>query len=34
MIVVVLIFAFVAFIVLSSLGGALGGTILGRAERR
>jgi hypothetical protein len=33
-IVVVLIFAFVAFVVLSSLGGALGGTILGRADRR
>jgi hypothetical protein len=30
----VLIFAFVAFVVLSSLGGALGGILLGRANRR
>jgi hypothetical protein len=30
----VLIFAFVAFVVLSSLGGALGGILLGRAHRR
>jgi hypothetical protein len=34
MMVVVLIFAFVAFLVLSSLGGALGGILLGRANRR
>jgi hypothetical protein len=34
MIVFVLIFAFVAFVVLSSLGGALGGIVLGRANRR
>jgi len=30
----VLIFAFIAFVVLSSLGGALGGILLGRANRR
>jgi hypothetical protein len=34
MIVFVLIFAFFAFVVLSSLGGALGGILLGRANRR
>ncbi len=34
MMVFVLIFAFVAFVVLSSLGGALGGILLGRAHRR
>jgi hypothetical protein len=34
MMVFVLIFAFVAFVVLSSLGGALGGIVLGRANRR
>jgi hypothetical protein len=34
MIVFVLIFAFVAFMILSSLGGALGGIVLGRANRR
>jgi hypothetical protein len=34
MIVFVLIFAFIAFVVLSSLGGALGGILLGRANRR
>jgi hypothetical protein len=34
MMVFVLIFAFVAFVVLSSLGGALGGILLGRANRR
>ena len=34
MMVFVLIFAFVAFVVLSSLGGALGGILLGRADRR
>jgi hypothetical protein len=34
MTVFVLIFAFLAFVVLSSLGGALGGILLGRANRR
>jgi hypothetical protein len=34
MMVFVLIFAFVAFVALSSLGGALGGIVLGRANRR
>jgi len=34
MMVFVPIFAFVAFVVLSSLGGALGGIVLGRANRR
>jgi hypothetical protein len=34
MMVFVLIFAFFAFVVLSSLGGALGGILLGRANRR
>jgi hypothetical protein len=34
MTVFVLIFAFIAFVVLSSLGGALGGILLGRADRR
>ncbi len=34
MMVFVLIFAFIAFVVLSSLGGALGGVLLGRANRR
>ena len=34
MIVFVLIFAFVAFMILSILGGALGGIVLGRANRR
>src|ERR1700686_168430 len=34
MMVFVPIFAFVAFVVLSSLGGALGGILLGRANRR
>jgi hypothetical protein len=34
MMVFVLIFAFVAFMVLASLGGALGGILLGRANRR
>jgi hypothetical protein len=34
MTVFVLIFAFIAFVVLSSLGGALGGILLGRANRR
>jgi len=34
MMVFVLIFAFVAFVVLGSLGGALGGILLGRANRR
>jgi len=30
----VLMFAFIAFVVLSSLGGALAGILLGRANRR